>query len=128
MAAEPRLYPGVSHDRGTIEGVQAQRRALGVDRFDEVSDGELRMHPPPISEHSRIDSEHMIVLGELVKVASEALGASSRKLERGALGVSVEGEPAQKVEFSFRRPAASGGRPSSRSAPRRRASPRRAHG
>lgn len=47
----------------------AERRRLGVDRFDEMWDGELHMVPPPSEEHQRIGIELAQVFLPLAKEA-----------------------------------------------------------
>jgi len=53
-----------------LEAPQAlldERRAKGLDKSDEMWDGELHMVPPPSFEHQRLGSELFLVLGPLAK-------------------------------------------------------------
>jgi len=44
-----------------------ERRARGVDRWDEMWEGELHMVPPGSVEHQRVGAELFLVLGPLAK-------------------------------------------------------------
>ena len=44
-----------------------ERRRLGVDRWDEVWEGELHMVPPPAERHQSLGSELLIALHPLVR-------------------------------------------------------------
>jgi len=44
-----------------------ERRAKGLDKSDEMWDGELHMVPPPSGEHQEVGAELFLVLGPLAK-------------------------------------------------------------
>ncbi|MGH9123603.1 MAG: Uma2 family endonuclease [Acidimicrobiales bacterium] len=55
------------------ESILADRRRLGVDRFDEMWAGELHMVPPPSEEHQRIGLRLVLLLAPLAEDAGLSL-------------------------------------------------------
>ena len=62
------------------ESLLAERRRLGVDRFDEMWGGELHMVPPPSNEHQRIGRDIVLVLAPLAEEAGLSLLPRDRSL------------------------------------------------
>ena len=52
-----------------IEALIARRRSLGLDRFDEVWDGEYHMAPMAHSSHGRLDQQLAEILGRSARQA-----------------------------------------------------------
>ena len=51
------------------QALLAERRRLGIDRFDEMWEGVLHMVPPPSEEHQRIGTKLLVALEPLAEAA-----------------------------------------------------------
>ena len=74
------------------ESLLAERRRLGVDRFDEMWGGELHMVLPPSNEHQRIGRDIVLVLAPLAEEAGLSL-----LYEAGLFDPSAEGHSEYRV-------------------------------
>ncbi len=64
----------------------AERQRLGLDRFDEMWEGELHMVPPPSAEHSRIGTELVAALFHVAEAAGLRLSYETGVFDPNAAG------------------------------------------
>lgn len=81
------------------EQLLAERRRLGIDRFDEVWDGVLHMVPPPSSRHQRLSHE----LGGALLPLAKAKGLVAMH-EAGLYRPDAEGTDYRVADLVYARP------------------------